>query len=385
MSNELWRVVSDRRFWRGPAPYTLLLLGAFNLGVWRLQARLAEERRIALAAGDQGAVQTNPRFDTSYGEALLSTWDSIPDATKQTLVVVSGMSQMFSISEREPGDLSISELMDDGLAPKRVRVYGLAAGNLCNEEAFFLLQSLLEKPQTTPKVFIFGACFDKMRNLDLRPGYQQFLWAKPGLQESWKRTAEAYRQQYPLAAEKMLKSLEDLRASKSSNDAFEDKLRDRLADWVPLVASRKELNARAQRFLYDVRNKLFGIKTSSKRPLVKARYELNQEFLEMMIDVCSKAGVQFITYVVPLNPLAESPYVPEEYTEFKDWLSRLAETRRVPFANLENLVPSQDWGLWLGGPDFKHFKGAGHRRTAAKLLHEFGPSLTASGARGTTR
>jgi hypothetical protein len=57
----------------------------------------------------------------------------------------------------------------------------------------------------------------------------------------------------------------------------------------------------------------------------------------------------------------------------------------VPYANLENVVPSQDWGIWFEGPDFKHFKGAGHRRTAVKLLEEFGPVLTGTGVRGTSR
>jgi hypothetical protein len=385
MNNELWHVFWDRRFWRGPAPCTLLLLGALNVGVWHLQTRLAEERRSNLTAGDQSAFQSSSRCDTTYGEAPLSTWNTIPDATDQRLVILSGMSQMFSIPERQPGDQTTSEEMDDRLAPKGIRVYGLAAPNLCNEEALFILLALLEKPQTTPKFFIFGACFDKMRNLDLRPGYREFLWQKPGLQETWKRMAETYRQRYPHAAEKMLKTFDDLRASRTSTDSFEDMLRDRLAEWLPLVAFRKELNGRAQQFLYEVRNELLRIKTSSKRPIIKSRYEMNQEFLQMMIDVCADSGVQFITYVVPLNPLAENPYVPAEYVQFKDWISQLAERRQVPFANLENAVPSQDWGIWFEGPDFKHFKGAGHRRTAAKLLEEFGSLLSASGARETTR
>jgi hypothetical protein len=223
-----------------------------------------------------------------------------------------------------------------------------------------------------------------MRNMDLRPSYQAFLWAKPGLQESWKRTAEAYRERYPRACEKMLKTLESVQASRTANDSFEDSLRERLAVWVPVVACRKELNARTQQTLYEIRNTALGLKTSSKRPLIRARYEMNQEFLGMMIDVCAESGVEFITYVIPLNPLAESPYILEEYDGFKDWISRLARTREVPFVNLENLVPSHEWGLWLGGPDFKHFKGAGHRRTATKLLEEFGPLIMAASLRQTT-
>ena len=48
-----------------------------------------------------------------------------------------------------------------------------------------------------------------------------------------------------------------------------------------------------------------------------------------------------------------------------------ASTRSLPFANLENEVPADDWGLLDGGPDFKHFKEAGHRITAAAVLRSF--------------
>src|SRR5208282_3893437 len=135
----------------------------------------------------------------------------------------------------------------------------------------------------------------------------------------------------------------------------------------------KDLNATMQQSLFLLRNLLLGIKPTSKRPIIKGRYDMNREFLQMMIDRCEMAGVCFVPYIIPLNPLAENPYIPEEYKAFKDWLREIAEKRRLPFANLEDLVPSDEWGVFMGGPDFKHFKGSGHRRTAAKLREVFGP------------
>ena len=58
----------------------------------------------------------------------------------------------------------------------------------------------------------------------------------------------------------------------------------------------------------------------------------------------------------------------------------LTARRHLPFGNLENLVPSDEWGEWLDGPDFKHFKGVAHRRTTAKLYELFGSLLTAPAA-----
>jgi hypothetical protein len=384
MRNELWPIMSDRRFWRGPAPWIVALLVLANAGVWHWKSALDERRRVSLAAGDPEAFILGRRYETTFGVNPLSTWSSIPDARKQPLVIICGMSQMFSINERQQGDQTISEAMDDSLGPKGVRVFGLAAPNLCNEEALFLLLALLDQPETTPATFIYGACFDKFRNVDLRPGYQTFLRASPDLQATWKRTAEGFREKYPKATDKMLQSLKDLDAVQDTGDSFEVRLRKTMAACVPVVAARKDLNGEMQTTLFLLRNAVLRIKPTSKRPIINARYDMNREFLQMMIDLCHKAGVRFITYIIPLNPLAENPYIPHEYKEFKNWLGGVARARRIPFANLENLVPSNEWGEFMGGPDFKHFKGTGHRRTAAQLLEEFGPSLTAACARETT-
>jgi hypothetical protein len=68
------------------------------------------------------------------------------------MFLLCGMSQMYVINEFKSGDKTISELMDDKAAPKGVRVFGLAAPNLCNEEAMLLLLSTLSSPHTKPSV-----------------------------------------------------------------------------------------------------------------------------------------------------------------------------------------------------------------------------------------
>jgi hypothetical protein len=382
MGNTIVQILRDRRFWLGPAPQVILLLAAVNSVVLSRKSIWAEEKRANLTTGDVAAYGQARRCDHTWGEDLLSTWDTIPDATQQPLAILCGMSQMMTINDRQPGDQQTSEELDDRLSARGIRVHGLAAPNLCNEEGLFLLVSLLAQPQTTPRSFVFGACFDKFRNIDLRPGYQKFFAAKPRVAAAWKQTAEEYRERYPLAADKMLKTLRDLHRTdepdRPASDGWESELRDLVSVGVPLVAERKALNGKMQNELYEIRNQLLRIKNTSKRPIIRARYDMNREFFELMIDVSRKAGVRFITYVIPLNPQADNPYVPQEYTDFKIWLEQLTAAQRVPFANLENLVPAEEWGLWKGGPDFKHFKGAGHRLVAAKLVDEFGPLLGSS-------
>jgi len=85
------------------------------------------------------------------------------------LVVLSGMSQMYAINDPQEGDQTISEWLDDALSAQGARVWGMAAPNLSNEEALFQLVMLLQDPVTRPHSFIYGICFDKFRNIDLRP------------------------------------------------------------------------------------------------------------------------------------------------------------------------------------------------------------------------
>jgi len=377
LGNVVLRILTDGRFWRGPAPKVIVLLSLANVAAYQWRAGLAEARRANLTTGDVSALDRTCRYDYSFGEDLLATWGDVPDATAQPLVIVCGMSQMFTINEPQPGDQRVAEELDDRLQRQGIHAYGLAAPNLCNEEAFFLLLATLQESRTTPHSFIYGVCFDKFRNIDLRPGYQRFLQARPELAAAWRRTAEEYREQYPLATDKLLKTLVDLQSDKadvrSSGDVWETKLRNLVGAGMPMVAERKELNGFLQCRMHLLRTTLLGIKPTSKRPIIRTRYDMNREFLELMVEVSRRAGVRFGMYVVPLNPLAENPYVGDEYVEFKSWLGNLAAERDIRFANFENLVPTDDWGTWLGGPDFKHFKGAGHRRLAAKIAEEFGP------------
>src|SRR5258708_7775729 len=127
--------------------------------------------------------------------------------------------------------------------------------------------------------------------------------------------------------------------------------------------------------LYEVRNFILGINNMPKRPIVPERYDTNREFLGLLADVAHENGVGVILYIVPFNPRADNPYVPQEYTAFKSWLAAFAQQKQIPLANLENVVPADDWGKFFGGPDFKHFKGEGHRKTAAALVSAFGGKL----------
>ncbi len=375
-------LLKTKGLWRGPLVWVLGLFVLANFVAARFEKTLiAEGKRNLLlipapanSAPDSDKNLRMVRYDVSVGRDLDHYWAAVPDAASQPLVVLCGMSQMYAINEFKSGDKTISELMDDETAPKGVRVFGLAAPNLCNEEAMLLLLSTLSSPHTKPNVFVYGVCFDKYRNIDVRPSYQAHLLRDRELQALWQTTATEFRKDDPLATQKMLSSLRDVLATekKVSEAGMETRLRGFVARYVPIVAVRKELNATIQQRLYEARNRLLNIKPTTKRPIIQARYDLNKEFLRMMAEVSKHNRVRLVLYVIPLNPQAENPYVPEQYRQFKTWLERFCRDQNVPFANLEGIVPRDDWGLFQGGPDFKHFKEEGHRLTSRAILDQFG-------------
>ncbi len=378
MNHPLLRCLRDRRLWRGSAPWVVVLLVLVNLGVWRWSRSLAAARQEnLLAPGVQAGPRMRPpssgsvRYDESVGENVGAYWPYVPDARQCRLVTLCGMSQMFAVNERQPGDETISECLDDRLRPFGVRVFGLAAPNLCNEEALLLLLAAAAEAKTRPAVFVYAVCFDKFRNVDLRPGYRTFLQQRPELAALWSTTARRYADRYPAAAEKMLASVRPATAESERPDTLERRLR-HAAECLPMVRAKGDLNAAFQVLVYRLRNAVLGITPTSKRPILQARYDLNRQFLGLMAEVARQYGVQLATYVVPLNPHAENPYVPAEYAAFKHWYDEFTRTHGLPSANLEPLVPAEEWGLFNGGPDFKHFKGSGHRRTAEALADHFG-------------
>jgi hypothetical protein len=314
-----------------------------------------------------------PRRDRSGGEHPERFWKYIPDARHTRLAMLVGMSQLLYIYERKRGEHFISEHMDDELASSGVRVFELAAGNLDNEEALSYLLATILEPQTRPYAFIYGVCFDKFRNVDVRPSFQRFMQQRSGLLQAWQSTAAAHQQRYPRATEKMvamLKSMTD-QARQTREESFESRLRARVARWLPIVDARQELNAVLQNELYLLRNAVLRIKNSSKRPIIGSRYDLNLEFMELLADVAAENNVKFLPYIIPLNPMAETPYVGSEYRDFKLWFAAFTKRRSLPFVNLENLVPPEEWGLLRGAPDFKHFRARAHRRTASALVTAF--------------
>ena len=363
---------AGKRLWLACGTFFII-----NLLVLWMQSGLRRAREENLLLQSSMNTSGQVKYDWSVGGALGSYLPHIPDAQQVRLVTLVGMSQMYAINDRKAGDATISEHLDNFLSPHKVRAFGVAAPNLSNEEALFLFETLASAPATKPAVFIYGLCFDKFRNVDLRPEYQMLLRDLPKVAEKWRKHGMDGSAQFPRAGRKMMATLAAARTKQSvgAGGRLEERLRDFAAHAMPIVSSRKEVSSFLQLQLFLGRNWLFNVKPTSKRPVIASRYELNWEFLKLLSMRAREENVHLVLYVIPLNPQAENPYITTQYELFKRNLALFCNQEGIPFANFENVVPSQCWGEFMGGADFKHFRGEGHHMTAEAIMFTFRPVL----------
>ncbi len=273
-----WDILFDRRLVRGPLPWVAAAFLAANLTVARQKADLDAQRAANLlttASAGELPVGPPPRYDLSVGESLERFWPAIPDATKEPLVVLSGMSQMYAINDPQPGDEIIVEHLDDKLRGTGVRAFGLAAPNMDNEEALLYLAALLAQPKTSPSVLVYGVCFDKFRNVDLRPRLLDFRRARRDAQDQLRAICATRSATFPRACEKVagtLASLDKGAEAAQTDDSFEGEVRAAAGRVLPVVAERATLNAALQMQAFLLRNEMLGIKSTTKRPIIQSRH-----------------------------------------------------------------------------------------------------------------
>ncbi|MEO7359777.1 MAG: hypothetical protein ABI120_05570 [Gemmatimonadaceae bacterium] len=370
---------------RAMAGAALLCFVALNLALYPLNSYFERQRRNNLMQSERAlsGSQEIPRYDWSVGGEQQKYWAYMPDARQQPLVVLDGMSQIYAINEEQPGDRITSEILDDSLQGSGTRVFSIAAPNLNHEELLFHLHALTRDSATTPRLLVFGVCFDKMRNMEVRETMRDVLAEVPALDSAWRHSGDSLQAEFPELAKQMMRTLEGARSRQTLrfDQRVEQSLVNNVSEILPVVAIRSDLRTFLYERAYLLRNWMFGIKTSTKRPILADRYTLNQQALVAAVRYAKQHGMRVLLYVIPLNRSAETPYITEQYNGFKSWLQETAITERAAFADLDTAVPDASWGLLYGQPDFKHFKEAGHVATAKALLPLIRAQLTDSLAR----
>jgi hypothetical protein len=153
-----------------------------------------------------------------------------------------------------------------------------------------------------------------------------------------------------------------------ANQDVEGFLTEKLGEIWPLWKDRANLRSNVLSDLFIFRNWALNISSTSKRKVIKPRYEKNIRALEDLLSSLRDANIPIIIYISPIRQDKPLPYDEIEYSKWKQQVELLSKSYSATYVNLEKLIPPQNWGSNFGEDiDFMHFQELGHKILAEEL------------------
>lgn len=278
-----------------------------------------------------------------------------------------GNSQLHYINQYHDGDhLSPHWLRLAWKTPDYLEPLGCSMPNANFQE--YLVLSRYAADRIPVHLLIAELVFDKLREDGLRGDFSEIITPESisEIQNSSK-TAEVILRRF-LASCESGKGGKDVLAG-TIQQPVERWLNNRMSASWKLWAERPQIEGNFLLALYNLRNWTFGIKPTTVRKMIKARYDLNMDALRDMLDNFRLRGIPVLLYIAPIRQDKPIPYDAAAYALWKREVAVMARSYGARIINLEKLVPGNKWGSYMGNDiDFMHFQGEGHRLVAEALL-----------------
>lgn len=283
-----------------------------------------------------------------------------------------GNSQLHAVNQLQPNQLNAPPIAFKQLKNKHIYLMAFSQPNANLQEHFLTYLYLNQKRQIN--YLILPVVFDDFREDGIRPELLKFA-DDSHVQKILPQS---------LVGQKILKEKE-LASNKNNSDTagldgtIQDNVERSLNHWLDrnLGVWQARPNARGTLFtqLYLTRNTVLGITPSSKRKIIRGRYQDNMNALKATLELAQKNSSHVLIYIAPLRNDVEIPYIKSEYDSFKNELQILAKEQHAQLVNLENLVPAHLWGNKDGTTlaekielDFMHFQADGHTLLANEVV-----------------
>ncbi len=341
-----------------------------------------------------GSVEQN-EFDWDKTPTIAQTLEAWRAAHSPPVVLWLGNSQLHGINQSKDGDEGAAYWLAKDLAGRNLFVLCLSQPNANLQEHLLVFTRVLA--ETKPRILILPVVFDDLRESGLRhsllPAFEQpsvasqlksFPPFAPYLNAAKQVTATSGVPQPP--GSNNLHSEDTAGVAGTTQEITERSLESWLSSKSTIWASRAEARGDYYFWLYETRNKLLGINPQTKRHMIPDRQQTNFAALNKILEITREEKIPTLLYVPPLRSDVATPYVAEEYSQFKNQLNNLAEDDLISVVNLEELVPAKYWGATDGEAiDFMHFQGPAHKllgsRIATDVIHALGlPSVGGSSA-----
>jgi hypothetical protein len=277
-----------------------------------------------------------------------------------------GNSQLHSINQLKP---------DDEIAPVHASrklgfpVFGLSLPNASLRDHYIVGTWALTRSK--PQWLIIPVVFDDLREYDLRPGWEHILDDKTKAELS---TTEPGRLALAEISKEEASQNRDAQGTSrlgfSLQDITENKLNEELSENSQVWRDRDQTYAAVAEDIYHLRNTVFHIESKTKRPVIQARMDANMQALESLLALAQRQGVKVFVYVAPTRWDVEPPYFMDRYQGWKPVLQKMCEEHGAGFADLDHIVPNDQWGIISGEVDFMHFQGHGHVILADRIMEE---------------
>lgn len=286
-------------------------------------------------------------------------------------VIWMGNSQVHAVNQLRTGETNSAPILFGRLKAMDFDLVTFSQPNANLQEHLVLFEYL--RQQLPIRGLILAAVFDDTREDGLRKEIGHFL------DDTSTRTALSE----TAIGSKILRGHKMASTNTDSDTAgiahtLQEHVEQFLNTWLQkhsaLWGARPEIRGQIMLGLYVWRNSILGIKPTSKRKVIRGRYQDNLAALEAILASAASRNIKVLLYIAPLRSDVEIPYVDAEYRVFKADVEKLTHQYGATWANLENLVPAELWGSKEatsaeGGQelDFMHFQAGGHQLLAARL------------------
>jgi len=382
-------------FCRLYVPVVTLLLVA-TVGSWLARSVLKASHRIAQAGVVQpDSLEALIKNHLTLQEAKTANdvvGTTRPETGNKFEVLYLGNSQTTEIVNKMPGDMTSAqwlqvflerEALDDRFV---VRLGSLPGMDL--PEIFLRLVLAGEQNPRQVDAAVVGVSLEQFRKLGIREEVVEFA-REPTIRLRLLSLA----QESPDLS-RVLKVLDPVVKSAPANNGKQVKddqeLRSKQIDNLVLSVARhwslfEAREAAQQGFAYgfmNLRNRVFGITTSSARPVPEEMYQSNVELMEMMARYVHGAGIHLILYLAPLRSQEPNPYVPADRARLRDDLVRLCLQYHLTCLDYMDAIPDGYYvnpdpdGQRRGEPEFVHFTAEAHKIVAERLMVDIGPKLS---------
>ena len=281
------------------------------------------------------------------------------------VVVWLGNSQLHGINQYQEGQENAPLLVHHRFSPQGIDVltFSPASANLI--EHYVLFEFLRQKLPI--KVLVWQGMFVNQRWTTVRPELQSCL-EDPGSVEALQETQTGkmilarYHTQDESATGDDLAGLRD-----TWQETCERGINDWLGRNSTLWSLRPKIRVAFFAHLSNLRTTVFRVQPHTKRKMLKGPYGTNVQALQELLEVTAEDGIKVIVYIAPMRPTEQRPYLEEEFAQWEVDVKTLADRYGAVYADLENIIPVELWGVHEGRqlfareqPDFWHFQASAH-------------------------